>query len=201
MSVLSLLDRLFRRERLDHSMEEELRFHIAERAADLQRSGLSLVEAERRAQLEFGGMENYKEQCRDTRRFHGIYGFFADIRFGFRILWRSPGFSILAILCLTLGIGANAAVFSWIEGILFRPYPAVAQQERLFALTGTARGETDPPSLSWPDFLDLQRSCTLVESFLVTKITGTTLSIGDRAEVTTGSIVSAHHFDAIAVHS
>ena len=199
MPMRFVLDRLFRRERLDHSMEEELRFHMAERAADLQRSGVPIAEAERRAQIEFGGIENYKEQCRETRSFHGIHSFFADLRFGFRMLWRSPGFSILAILCLTLGIGANAAVFSWIEGILFRPYPAVAHQERLFALTGTARGDPDDTNLSWPDFLDLQRSCTLVDSFIVTKITGTTLSIGDRAEVTTGSIVSANYFDAIGV--
>jgi predicted permease len=200
MPVQFVLDRLFRRERLDHSMEEELRFHIAERAADLQRSGVPIAEAERRAQLEFGGMENYKEQCRETRRFHGIHGFFADLRFGFRMLWRSPGFSILAILCLILGIGANGAVFSWVEGILFRPYPAVAHQERLFALTGMARGDPDATDLSWPDFLDLQRSCTLFDSLIVTKITGTTLSIGDRAEVSTGSIVSANYFDAIGVH-
>jgi len=199
MPMRFVLDRLFRRERLDHSMEEELRFHMAERAADLQRSGVPIAEAERRAQIEFGGIENYKEQCRETRGFHGIHSFFADLCFGFRMLWRSPGFSILAILCLTLGIGANAAVFSWIEGILFRPYPAVAHQERLFALTGTARGDPDDTNLSWPDFLDLQRSCTLVDSFIVTKITGTTLSIGDRAEVTTGSIVSANYFDAIGV--
>jgi macrolide transport system ATP-binding/permease protein len=200
MPVQFVLDRLFRRERLDHSMEEELRFHIAERAADLQRSGVPMEEAERRAQLEFGGMENYKEQCRETRRFHGIHGLFADLRFGLRMLWHSPGFSILAILCLTLGIGANAAVFSWVEGILFRPYPAVAHQERLFALTGTARGDPDATDLSWPDFLDLRRSCTLFDSFIVTKITGTTLSIGDRAEVSAGSIVSANYFDAIGVH-
>jgi macrolide transport system ATP-binding/permease protein len=200
MPVQFVLDRLFRRERLDQSMEEELLFHIEERAADLERSGVPIAEAERRAQLEFGGMENYKEQCRETRRFHGIHGFFADLRFGFRMLWRSPSFSILAILCLTLGIGANAAVLSWIEGILFRPYPAVAHQERLFAVTGMARGETDASGFSWPDFLDLQRRCTLVDSFIVTKITGTTLSIGDRAEVSTGSIVSANYFDAIGVH-
>src|SRR5216683_6896947 len=122
-----------------------------------------------------------------------------DLRFGFRILRRSPGFSILAILCLTLGIGANAAVFSWIEGVLFRPYPKVMHQEQLLALTGTARGETGPTLVSWPDLLDLQRSCTLIDSFIVTKIMGTTLSVGDRAEVTTGSIVSANYFDAIGV--
>src|SRR6266849_2028767 len=123
-----------------------------------------------------------------------------DLRIGFRMLRRSPGFSILAILCLTLGIGANAAVFSWIEGILFRPYPAVTHQERLVAVGGTSRGEPRGNPLSWPDFQDLQRSCTLCETLLVSKITGTTLSIGDRAERTTGSIVSANYFDAIGVH-
>jgi len=123
-----------------------------------------------------------------------------DLRYGVRQLWRSPGFSSLAILCLTLGIGANTAVFSWIEGILFRPYPAVAHQERLLALAGTARGETGPTGISWPDFLDLQRSCTLCDAFFVSKITGSTLNVGDRAERTTGSIVSANYFDAIGVH-
>jgi predicted permease len=126
--------------------------------------------------------------------------FLQDLRFGFRMLRRSPGFSLLAILCLSLGIGASAAVFSWIEGILFRPYPAVTHQERLVAIGGTSRGEAGTTSLSWPDFQDLQRSCTLCETVFVSKITGTTLSIGDRAERTTGSIVSANYFDAIGVH-
>jgi hypothetical protein len=123
-----------------------------------------------------------------------------DLRYGLRQLWRSPGFSSLAILCLTLGIGANTAVFSWIEEILFRPYPAVAHQERLLAMAGTARGETDATGISWPDFLDLQRSCTLCDAFFVSKITGSTLNIGERAEITRGSIVSANYFDAIGVH-
>jgi predicted permease len=123
-----------------------------------------------------------------------------DLRFGFRILRRSPGFSVMAVLCLTLGIGANAAVFSWVEGILFRPYPAVSHQEQLLALTGTARAESGPTDISWPDLLDLQRSCTLIDSFIVSKIMGTTLSNGDRAEVMVGSIVSANYFDAIGVH-
>jgi predicted permease len=123
-----------------------------------------------------------------------------DFRYGVRQLFRSPGFSVLAILCLTLGIGANTAVFSWIEGILFRPYPAVAHQERLVALSGTSLGESGPTAISWPDFLDLQRGCTLCDAFFVSKITSSTLNVGERAEVTTGSIVSANYFDAIGVH-
>jgi len=123
-----------------------------------------------------------------------------DLRFGFRLLWRSPGFSLLAIGCLTLGIGANAAVFSWIEGILLRPYPLVVDQDRLLAVSGIDRGAPGTSDVSWPDFVDFQRSCTLIDAFIAEKITGTTLSIGDRAERAPGSIVSANYFDAIGVH-
>src|SRR6266403_4955205 len=87
-----------------------------------------------------------------------------DLRFGGRMLFRNRGFSLLAILCLTLGIGANAAVFSWIEGLLLRPFPAVADQDRLLVLVGTSRAPGDKGSdgssftdVSWPDFVDLRR--------------------------------------------
>src|SRR5882672_11166831 len=191
---------LFRRRRLEDDMNEELRSHL-EMAAEVNlRKGMSAEEARREALRGFGGIEQTKELYRDQRGLPMIETTLQDLRFGFRMLRRSPGFSILAILCLTLGIGANAAVFSWVEGILFRPYPAVTHQERLLALGGTAPGEARGTLISWPDFLDLQRSCTLFDAFFVTKIMGTTLSVGDRAEVTTGSIVSANYFDAIGVH-
>ena len=125
--------------------------------------------------------------------------FLQDLRFGLRILRRSPGFSILAILCLTLGIGTNAAVFSWIEGILIRPYPLVAHQDRMVALFGTRQGTTEKEGLSYPDFVDLQKYSTLFDSFIVDRITGTTLSVGDRAERASGGIVSANYFDALGV--
>ena len=131
--------------------------------------------------------------------FRWIHDLRRDARYALRMLRRNPGFSLLAILCLTLGIGANAAVFSWIEGILLRPYPLVVDQDRLFAVTGTSRGAPGHLDVSWPDWLDLQRNSTLVEAFIGEKITGTTLSIGDRAERATGSLVSANYFDAIGV--
>ena len=115
------------------------------------------------------------------------------------MLRRNPGFSILAILCLTLGIGTNAAVLSWIEGILIRPYPLVAHQNRMVALNATTRGETGYTGLSYPEFLDYEKNSTLFESFIVDKITGTTLSVGDRAERASGAIVSANYFDALGV--
>ena len=188
---------IFRRGRLEDDLDEELRSHL-EMAVELNlRKGMTPGNARAEARRSFGGIEQTKESYRDQRGIPVIETTLQDLRFGVRMLRRSPGFSALAILCLTLGIGANAAVFSWIEGILFRPYPLVAHQERLVAIGGTARDEPGGTPLSWPDYQDLQRSCTLCETLFVGKITGTTLSIGDRAERTTGSIVSANYFDAI----
>jgi macrolide transport system ATP-binding/permease protein len=190
---------LFRRRHLEEDLEAELRSHL-EMAVELNlRQGMTAEDARSEALRSFGGREQIKEIYRDQRGLPLIEAARQDLRFGLRMLGRSPGFSSLAILCLTLGIGANAAVFSWIEGILFRPYPLVTHQEQLLAISGTARGESEHTGISWPDLLDLQRSCTLIDSFFVSKITGTTLSIGERAEVTTGSIVSANYFDAIGV--
>jgi len=191
---------LFRRKHLEQELDAEVRSHLEMATEMNRRAGMSEEEARREALRGFGGVEQTKELYRDQRGLPVIETTLQDLRFGLRMLRRSPGFSVLAILCLTLGIGANAAVFSWVEGILFRPYPAVSHQERLLALGGTERGEAGGTPLSWPDFADLQRSSTLFDTLFVSKITGTTLSIGDRAERTTGSIVSANYFDAIGVH-
>ncbi|HEY3617702.1 MAG TPA: permease prefix domain 1-containing protein, partial [Candidatus Sulfotelmatobacter sp.] len=174
----------FRREQVDTELRDELRDHLEQQIRENVAAGMSPEEARYAALRALGGLTQIEQQCRDARGGGVVEDLVQDLRYGFRQLFRSRGFSMLAILCLTLGIGANAAVFSWIEGILFRPYPAVAHQERLLAIGGTARGETGATGISWPDFLDLQRSCTLCETFFVSKITGSTLNIGERAEVT-----------------
>ncbi len=188
----------FRSDQVDQEMKEELRGHLEQQIRENIAKGMSPEDARRAALLAIGGLAQIEQQCRDAHGKSAMRDFGQDLRYGFRQLRRSPGFSALAILCLTLGIGANAAVFSWLEGILFRPYPLVAYQERLFAVAGTVQGKRID-GLSWPDFLDLRRDCTLCAGAFVTTITGSTLNIGDHAEVTTGSIVSANYFDAIGV--
>ena len=192
------LGALFRHHRLEDDLDAELRSHLELAVERNLGRGMSAEMARREALLELGGVEQTKEICREQIEIPGVETALQDLRFGLRMLRRSPGSTALAILCLTLGIGANAAVFGWVEGILFRPYPLVRQQERLVALAGTVGDERD--ETSWPDLLDVQRSCTLCESLFVSSITGATLSIGERAEVITGSIVSANYFDAIGVH-
>ncbi|HEX3646405.1 MAG TPA: ABC transporter permease [Vicinamibacterales bacterium] len=179
--------------------DQERRFHIDERTDEYVRRGMGREEARRVALERFGNSSLAMERTEDADMFRWLHDLGRDTRYALRMLRRSPGFSLLAIVCLTLGIGANAAVFSWIEGILLRPYPLVADQDRLFAVTGTNRGAPGNSDVSWPDWLDLQRNSTLVEAFIGEKITGTTLSTGDRAERASGSMVSANYFDAIGV--
>jgi predicted permease len=192
VSYWSRLVGALRGNRVIAEIDEELDAHLEEATA----AGRDPLEA-RRA---LGSVLRHREESRDIKVVVWLADLVQDLRFGCRMLLRSPGFSSLAILCLTLGIGANAAVFSWIEGILLRPYPLVAQQDRLFAVTGTNRGAPGHTDVSWPDWIDLQRNSRLVEAFIAEKITGTTLSAGDRAERASGSMVSANYFDAIGVH-
>src|SRR2546428_1489461 len=179
-------------------MAEEMRHHLDLLTERNIAAGMSTDEARNAALRQFGGVEQVKEIAREQRVWRSADEFFQDVRFGARMLRRTPGFSTLAILCLTLGIGTNAAVFSWIEGILIRPYPLVAHQGRMFALAGTTRG-AERGGLSYPDFVDLEKNSTLFESFIIDRIVGTTLSVGDRAERASGGLVSANYFDALGV--
>jgi predicted permease len=180
-------------------MDEEMEAHLELLTQRRMAEGLEARAARAAALREFGGLEQIKEAAREERVWLSADQLWQDIRFGARMLVRRPGFSTLAVLCLTLGIGTNAAVFSWIEGILIRPYPLVAHQDRMFALNATTRGTPGYTGLSYPEFLDLEKSTTLFESFIVDRIMGTTLSVGDRAERATGGIVSANYFDALGV--
>src|SRR5213082_1467509 len=189
---------LFQKDKRDAEMAEEMKSHLDLLTERNIAAGMLPHEACNAALRQFGGVEQVKEIAREQRVWRWADEFVQDVRYGARMLLRSPGFSILAILCLTLGIGTNAAVFSWIEGILIRPYPLVAHQDRMFALIGTTRG-AERGGLSYPDFLDLEKNSTLFESFIVDRIVGTTLSVGDRAERWVGGLVSANYLDALGV--
>jgi macrolide transport system ATP-binding/permease protein len=190
---------LFSKKRRDEQMSEEMEAHLELLTQRKIAQGMEPGAARTAARREFGGLEQIKEAAREQRVWLSADQFWQDLRFGARMLLRTPGFSALAILCLTLGIGTNAAVFSWIEGILIRPYPLVAHQDRMFALNATTRGAPGFTGLSYPDFLDYEKSSTLFESFIVDRIMGTTLSVGDRAERASGGIVSANYFDALGI--
>jgi putative ABC transport system permease protein len=190
---------LFFKSRRDAEMAAEIQQHVDLLTERNMAAGMSPQDARNAALREFGGVEQVREVAREQRVWRWADEFIQDLRFGGRMLLRTPGFTALAVLCLMLGIGTNTAVLSWIEGILIRPYPLVPHQNRMYAIVGTTRGIEGHNGLSYPDFLDFEKDSNLFESFIVDKISGTTLSVGDRAERASCGIVSANYFGALGV--
>ncbi len=157
MKLLALLRSMFDRARIekDKDTDEELRAHVLDRAEDLERSGLTRAEAERRARIEFGGHERFKEECREERGGFRLETVWTDIRFGARMLRKSPGFTAVGILTLALGIGANTAIFSVVNRVLIRPLP-YPQANRLTILWSTWGQETRGPA-SGPEMMELRK--------------------------------------------
>jgi hypothetical protein len=126
--------RLFQRHRMEKQLEAELQFHLEQQIADKMRAGITESEARRSARLEFGGLDQVKEECRDARGTRWLETLLEDARFGVRTLWRSPAFTAVAVLTLALGIGANTAVFTVVNGVLLRPLP-FPEPENLFLIS------------------------------------------------------------------
>ena len=142
----------FHRSQMADEMEEELRSHVQHRADDLERSGVDRAEAERRARIEFGGREKYKEECHEALGGNFIEGLLQDLRYALRVLRKSPGFTIAAVLTLALAIGANAVVFACIERAHLAPAEC-ASGKSLYAIE---RGPLIHRWQSYPDYLDLR---------------------------------------------
>ena len=192
----SLAARFFRPAEVADDMEEELLSHIEHRADDLERSGLTRAEAERRARIEFGGRSKYKEECHEAAGGHFIETFLQDLRFSLRMLRKSPGFTIAAVLTLALAIGANAVVFGLMDGLILRPLN-VPQSESLY---GTQYGD-NPAWQSYPNYLDLRdRNRTFEELAAFTFALGVGLDTGKDAIVTNGFATSGNYFDVLRIH-
>src|SRR5882724_2927807 len=154
----SLAERFCRRSQTEHDLEEELRSHIQLRTDDLERFGLGRAEAERRARIEFGGPERVKEECRDELAGNFIDVLLQDLRFGLRMLRKSPGFAAVVILTVALGIGATTAIFSVVDATLLRPLP-YSQPEQLVSIQADLPGlGANDVGISQPEWKDLQES-------------------------------------------
>src|SRR6266704_5723231 len=126
----SLTRSVVRRERLESDMDEEMRFHAEAFERDLIDRGIAPDKARRRARIEFGSVETAKEECREAKGLSFLDETSRNLRYASRTLRRAPGFSAAVIGTLALCIGANTAIFSIVDAVLFRPLP-YPEPERL----------------------------------------------------------------------
>src|SRR5205814_9641925 len=154
----SLFGRFVRRAETERELEQELASHIAMRADHLERVGLTRVEAERHARIEFGGQERFREECREAIAGNFIDNLMQDVRFSLRMLRKSPGFTAIAILTMALGIGATSAIFSVVDATLLQPLP-YSHPDQLISIQADLPGiSAHDVGMSQPEWHDLQRS-------------------------------------------
>jgi predicted permease len=139
--------------RLERDMDEELRFHLRMRAAQNLESGMSPDQARRLASKRFGNLALIKDYCRDIKGGGIVETFLADLRYGIRMLAKSPIFTAVAVLTLALGIGASSAIFSVVNAVLLRSLP-FEEQDRLVRVYTTAFGGALTKVTSWEDLAD-----------------------------------------------
>jgi len=186
---------LFQRSRMSAEMEEELRAHIQHRADDLERSGLERAEAERRARIEFGGQEKFKEECREALGGNFIEILMQDARFSLRLLRKSPGFALVAVLTLALAIGANAVVFGVLNALILHPQ-YVPRAESLYGLQHGS--DKDAPE-SYPDYLDLRDHNRSFEGLAAYSIAQAGLDTGENPSRIWVEEVSGNYFDVLGI--
>ena len=154
VDLLFRLRALFRSKSMETELDEELRAHLEHQVEKYVQSGVPVEEARRRARLEFGGLDQVKEDCRDARGVGIIETLILDLRYSLRTLAKNPSFTTVTVLTLALGIGVNTAIFSLINAVMLKSLP-VRQPERLVLFQWSTKGwPIMVPSLRGTSFPD-----------------------------------------------
>ena len=194
-----LLRDLFRSDQEDVALAEEIDFHLDMETRDLVAEGMDPQEAHRQARLRFGGVDRFSEQTREVRMGRWFEALIRDVRFAVRTLVARPGFTLVAVLTIAIGIGANSAIFSVVHGVLIAPIPVEEPSELVvpdvIAPTGFSISLSIPNARDWRD-----RNRTF-ESFAATMGAGRTLTGGDRPEIIRTQLVLADFFETLGVEA
>ncbi|HWS90012.1 MAG TPA: ABC transporter permease [Pyrinomonadaceae bacterium] len=188
---------LLKKSEMDREMDEEVRFHLEREAEEYVRRGMTPSEARRAALLRFGGVERVREECRQARGVRVIQDLRQDLRYGVRTLLKQPGFTLVAVLTLALGIGAGTTIFSAVNPILFEPLP-YPQAERLVSVLETFdNGARNPGTFGM--YRGLAERSRSFEALAVYKTWLPSMTGAEHPERFEGQRVSAEYFRVLGI--
>ncbi len=195
MGMMRRFKNMMRRADIDHEIATELQSHIALRIDDNLAAGMSPTEASRDALLRFGNPASTKERVTAADATLSLEGLFRDIRYAARLLRRSPGFALTAILTLALGIGANMVVFGVLNALILRPLN-LPGAEHLFQVAQLQQGDTNQ---SYPDFIDFRNRNMSFSDMASYRLALAGLSTGGSARKSWEYAVSGNYFDMLGI--
>src|SRR6266436_6485367 len=190
---------LFRWAQADQELDDELRDHLDRKTQEYVAQGMTQEDAHRRARLDLGGIEQTKEKCRDARRVNWIQDFVQDLQFGLRVLRKSPGFTVVAVLTLALGTGANTAIFSLVDAVLIRMLP-VQRPEQLFRLINVSKDGKTIDAFSYPTFELIQENNQTLSGVIAFHPLGIVdFVVNGKGELAHAQAVSGSYFTTLGV--
>jgi macrolide transport system ATP-binding/permease protein len=193
----SFLRNLFHSRRVEEDLDEEVQSHLEMLTAENIRAGMPIAEAQRAARIELGGIEQLKEQVREQHIGNWIHSVFADCRFAFRQLRKSPTFTIVAVLTLALGIGANTAVFSVAEAGWLRSWPGKDPERLAQIFAKTPQGKDD--YFFYADYRELAEQSETLQGVLAYSRHAKSLQIGNDSKLLLDEVVSPNYFDVLGL--
>src|SRR6185437_13608040 len=182
---------------MEAQLQKELQEHLERQTADYMRAGLSEDEARRKARLNFGGVEQIKEECRDARGTRWLESIWQDIRFAARTLRKSPGFAFAAIGTLALGIGASSSIFSVTDAVLLRPLPYPNPQQLVRVWEHIPNGHRI--ELAWSNFDDFRTQNNTFASLAAYEYWSTSVAGGSEPVRINVANVSSEFFKTLGV--
>ena len=198
-NIVRLLRNVFCKKRVEQDLDEEIRFYLETQTQNEIAAGVGEAEARRAARLELGSVDSLKDSVRDVRAGAMLERIWQDVRYAMRTLRNKPGFTAAAVLVLGLGIGANGAVFSFVNALLLKPL-SVAKPEELIGLYNRDTKHPDTyRAFSYPNYVDIRDNNPVFSSLMAQNMAMVGVKEGDRTRRAFTGVVSANYFSTLGV--
>ena len=190
---------IVRRSRVEQELDRELRFHLDQQFEENLAAGMAPAEARYAALRRLGGVEQIKEKCRDMRRMNYIENLSQDVQYGLRMLAKSPGLTAILAITMGLGIGANTAIFSLVNGFLLRPLPVAAPEQIAVVAIQQKGAPVGSSGFSYPEFVDFRKQAEPFSDLFATALGSIELNADERSDQCFINYVSGNFFSALGI--